>query len=26
MEPCSEKSEDDMIEIAEDHGFEHDPW
>ena len=26
MEPCSEKSEDDMIEIAEEHGYEHDPW
>lgn len=26
VEPCSEASEDDMIERAEDHGFEHDPW
>lgn len=26
IEPCSEASEDDMIERAEDHGFEHDPW
>lgn len=26
MEPCSEKSEDEMIEIAEEHGYEHDPW
>jgi hypothetical protein len=25
-EPCSEVSEDDMIERAEDHGLEHDPW
>lgn len=25
-ESCSEMSEDDMIERAEDHGFEHDPW
>lgn len=26
MEPCSEKSEKEMIEIAEEHGYEHDPW
>ncbi|AOV94306.1 hypothetical protein AQV86_00060 [Nanohaloarchaea archaeon SG9] len=26
MEPCGEKSEEEMIEIAESHGFEHDPW
>ncbi len=25
-EPASEASEDDMIERAEDHGYEHDPW
>lgn len=25
-ESCEEMSEDDMIERAEDHGFEHDPW
>lgn len=24
--PCSEASEDDMIERAEEHGLEHDPW
>lgn len=23
---CSDASEDEMIERAEDHGFEHDPW
>lgn len=26
VEPCSEASEDDMIERAEDKGYEHDPW
>lgn len=26
MEPCDNISEDEMIERAEDHGFEHDPW
>ncbi|MFB6203794.1 MAG: hypothetical protein ABEK01_04875 [Candidatus Nanohaloarchaea archaeon] len=26
MEPVSEASEEEMIERAEDHGFEHDPW
>lgn len=26
MAPCSEFSEEDMIERAEDHGFDHDPW
>lgn len=26
MEPCSEKSEEEMIEIAEEQGYEHDPW
>mgnify|MGYP006300281879 CR=1 FL=1 len=25
-ESTDETSEDDMIERAEDHGFEHDPW
>jgi len=25
-ESTDEASEDDMIERAEDHGFEHDPW
>jgi len=24
--PCSEVSEDEMIERAEEHGYEHDPW
>jgi hypothetical protein len=24
--PVSEKTEEDMIEIAEEHGYEHDPW
>ncbi len=24
--PTSEVSEDDMIERAEEHGYEHDPW
>ncbi|WEL23866.1 hypothetical protein [Candidatus Nanohalovita haloferacivicina] len=26
MAPCSKFSEEDMIERAEDKGFEHDPW
>lgn len=26
VEPTSDASEDDMIERAEDHGYEHDPW
>lgn len=26
MASCNEVSEEDMIERAEDHGFEHDPW
>lgn len=26
VEPCSEATEDEMIERAEEHGFEHDPW
>lgn len=26
MEKCSEVSEDEMIERAEEHGYEHDPW
>ena len=26
MEPCSEASEEEMIERAEENGFEHDPW
>jgi hypothetical protein len=26
VEPCDNASEDDMIERAEDHGLEHDPW
>lgn len=25
-EPTEEVSEDDMIDRAEEHGFEHDPW
>lgn len=24
--PCSKATEEDMIERAEDHGLEHDPW
>lgn len=24
--PVSEASEDEMIEVAEEHGYEHDPW
>jgi hypothetical protein len=26
VEPTSDASEDEMIERAEDHGYEHDPW
>jgi len=26
MAPCSEVEEDEMIERAEEHGYEHDPW
>ncbi len=26
MEPCSNASEEEMIERAEEHGYEHDPW
>ena len=26
FQSCSEASEDEMIELAEEHGFEHDPW
>lgn len=26
MAPCDEVSEDEMIERAEDRGYEHDPW
>ncbi|QKQ98920.1 hypothetical protein GKQ38_05375 [Candidatus Nanohaloarchaea archaeon] len=26
MAPCSEADEEEMIERAEDKGFEHDPW
>lgn len=25
-ESCDDASEDDMIERAEEHGYEHDPW
>ncbi len=26
MAPCSEASEEEMIERAEENGYEHDPW